>query len=225
MKNHANALILFARAPRLGQVKTRLHPHLDHETILNLYTRFLDDSIDKVCAVGNADRFIGTYSPEQMGYFEEVASRREITVFAQEGKDLGERMRDALARRFEEKYEKAVIIGSDSPSLPAHYIEMAFQSDKDIVLGPSADGGYYLVGMSRKRVEIFDGVSWGSEKVLAETLERVKTTGATLELLPLWYDVDRLEDLRFLKTHLMLLAHCGINHCKSTREFLARLEL
>jgi len=225
MKTHRSALILFAKAPQMGQVKTRLHPHLDHETTYNLYRCFLRDSIDKLCAVESADHFIGGYPAEQLGWFDEVAEQRGVTVFPQEGENLGERMRAAFCRRFAEQYEKTVIIGSDSPSLPTGYIEMAFQSGKDIVLGPSIDGGYYLVGMNRRVTEIFDDVTWSSEKVLEETLAQVKKAKATLELLPVWYDVDTVEALRFLKTHLKLQAHCGSNDCQSTREFLASLNL
>ncbi|MFQ5672391.1 MAG: TIGR04282 family arsenosugar biosynthesis glycosyltransferase [Nitrospinales bacterium] len=225
MKSHANALILFARAPRLGRVKTRLHPDLDHETICKLYRCFLDDGIDTLCSLREVDPFIGAYPPEQSGWFDEVAARRGIAVFAQEGEGLGERMRNAFRDRFAEGYEKTMIVGSDSPSLPPAYIETAFRSSRDVVLGPSADGGYYLVGMNRRVTEIFDAVAWGSETVLEATLERIKNTGATLELLPLWYDVDTLADLRFLKTHLRLLAHGGGNHCRATGEFLTRLDL
>jgi len=225
MKTHENALILFARTPQLGRVKTRLHPDLDHETIGGLYRCFLDDSIDTLCSLKNADSFIGAYPPEQSGHFAALAARRGITVFAQEGGGLGERMRNAFRDRFAEGYEKTAIVGSDSPSLPPAYIETAFGSSRDVVLGPSTDGGYYLVGMNRRVTEIFDAVAWGSATVLEDTLERIKNTGATLELLPLWYDVDTLADLRFLKTHLRLLAHGGKNNCQSTREFLARLNL
>lgn len=225
MKTHPNALILFARVPRIGHVKTRLHPDLDLETICDLYKCFLKDSIENLCAVAGADLFIGASPPDGLGYFDEVAASRGITVFPQEGDGLGDKMRAAFCRRFAEKYDKIAIMGSDSPSLPCSYIETAFRSSKDVVLGPGADGGYYLIGMNRRLTEVFDGVPWGSERVLKATLERVQKVGATLELLPLWYDVDTAEDLRFLKTHLALQAHCGNHRCGSTSEFLARLDL
>ncbi|MFQ5715707.1 MAG: TIGR04282 family arsenosugar biosynthesis glycosyltransferase [Nitrospinales bacterium] len=225
MKIHPNALILFARVPRIGQVKTRLHPDLDRETICDLYKCFLQDSIENLCAVADADLFIGASPPEGLGYFDEIAASRGIAVFPQEGDDLGDKMRAAFCRRFAEGYDKIVIIGSDSPSLPPSYIETAFRSSRDVVLGPGADGGYYLIGMNRSLTEVFDGVSWGSERVLKATLKRIKKAGATLELLPLWYDVDTVEDLKFLKTHLALQSHCGNRRCGSTSEFLARLDL
>jgi glycosyltransferase A (GT-A) superfamily protein (DUF2064 family) len=92
-----------------------------------------------------------------------------------------------------------------------------------VVLGPSIDGGYYLIGMARPLTEIFSGVTWGSECVLKETLERVQACGASLELLPVWYDVDRIEELRFLKTHLQALSLSGKSDADSTTEFLKQL--
>jgi rSAM/selenodomain-associated transferase 1 len=224
MKNHANALILLARVPVRGRVKTRLHPTLDHDTIFDLYTHFLHDSIDKICAVENADRFIGGYPAERLDFFDDIAAGRDIRVFAQRGEGLGEKMRGAFADRFAEKYEKVAIIGSDSPSLPVEYIEAAFRSGKDVVLGPSTDRGYYLVAMNREIAEIFDGITWGSDRVLAETLERMKKAGASLDLLPIWYDVDRVEDLRLLKTHLSLSAHGGADFSANTLNYLNRLD-
>lgn len=224
MKNHTNALILFARVPIKGAVKTRLHPALDHATIFDLYTHFLHDSIDKICVVKNIDCFIGGYPPERLFFFDSIAASRNIRIFAQKGEDLGDKMRNAFADRFEEQYEKVAIIGSDSPSLPVEYIETAFRSEKDVVLGPSTDCGYYLIGMNRKIPEIFNGVTWGSDKVLVETLEKLKTAKAGLELLPIWYDVDCVDDLRFLKTHLLLSAHGGTNLSRRTLEYLTRLD-
>lgn len=220
-----HALILFARDPAIGQVKTRLSSHLDEKTIFDLYRSFLDDSVEKIGRVTGADLFCGVYPSNASGYFDRTASGRDMTVFPQEGKDLGERMKNALAKRFDEGYEKAVIIGADSPSLPVSYIEKVFASDKDLMIGPSTDSGYYLIGANGKVPDIFTGVAWGTEKVLSETLARVKRVGATLEVLPVWYDVDRYDDLLFLKTHLDLLFACGKNESPATTRFLKQLNL
>ncbi|MEC7641217.1 MAG: TIGR04282 family arsenosugar biosynthesis glycosyltransferase [Nitrospinota bacterium] len=225
MKTCATALILFAKAPELGQVKTRLHPFLDHETIYNLYCCFLMDSIDKLCAIQDVDGLIGACPANRLGWFDEVAANRGVRVFPQEGDDLGQRMRAAFCRRFKEKYEKVLIMGSDSPSLPKSYIESALQSEQDVILGPSMDGGYYLVGLNRRITEIFNGVSWGSESVLAQTLDQVKQAEASLDLLPLWYDVDAPESLAFLATHLKLLEKSGDNPSPFTKDCLAELNV
>ena len=132
-------------------------------------------------------------------------------------------MRSAFADRFEEGYKKVVIIGSDSPSLPGCYIDKAFAANKDLVLGPSTDGGYYLIAMTGKVFEVFAGVAWGTEKVLEETLKKVKDANISLELLPVWYDVDLPEDLAFLKTHLALIAHSGLGEGGNTKKFIDKL--
>jgi len=224
-ERHNNALILFARDPVVGQVKTRLNPFLDPQTIYDLYLCFLADSIDTLCLVESVDRFVGIRLSNLSGYFDRLDPARAISVFAQEGKDLGERMQNAFASRFAEGYGKVVVIGADSPSLPTRYIHQAFVSDRDVVLGPSVDGGYYLIGMCGGVVDLFEGIAWGGDTVLEQTRERLERKGASLELLPAWYDVDRPEDLIFLKTHLELMAAAGHDEGKSTREFLGQISL
>ncbi len=219
-QKHDNAIVLFARDPVVGQVKTRLHPFLDQETIFQLYTRFLNDSIEKIVRVKNADCFIGVTPSDLSGFFSRLKTERPIEVFLQQGKDLGERMKNTFQERIKEGYHRTAIIGSDSPSLPISYIDQALAADKDLVLGPSTDGGYYLIGMGRKLVDVFAGVGWGSDTVLTQTLDRLKSTANSLELLPPWYDVDRPEDLKFLQTHLGLMNHCGSTEAESTAEFL-----
>jgi len=221
----ARALILFAKDPVEGQVKTRLSPLLDAPTILSLYRHFLRDSIDKVNSVAEADRFIGIASDPKTDYFDEVSHNHPIRLFVQKGGNLGERMRQAFEDRLKEGYERVVIIGSDSPTLPIAYIEQALQSEKEVVIGPSTDGGYYLVGMQGKVTDIFEGVAWGTDRVLSETLEVLKDQRTEAELLPVWYDVDLPEDLRFLKAHLEWMAHAGLKEGMTTLEFLTQLHL
>lgn len=213
------AVVLFARDPILGKVKTRLSPFLDDETILKLYTCFLNDSLDKIRQVDSADLFVGIAPSNQSGFFTGQQGS-DTHLFVQEGETLGDKMRQAFKDRFEEGYKKIVIIGSDSPSLPVSYIERALGSDKDLVLGPSTDGGYYLIGMREKVVEVFDGVAWGTEEVLRETYERLAKEGAELELLPVWYDIDSPDDLKFFKTHLQLIEQSGLGNSGETGKFL-----
>jgi rSAM/selenodomain-associated transferase 1 len=222
----ARALILFAKDPVEGQVKTRLSSLLDAQTILSLYCHFLKDSIEKICSIAEVDRFIGIASNPKTNYFDDVSRSHPVRLFVQKGGNLGERMRLAFEDRFEEGYGRVVIIGSDSPTLPAAYIEQALQSDKDVVIGPSTDGGYYLIGMQGKMTDIFEHVPWGTDRVLSETLNVLKGQRAEAELLPVWYDVDLPEDLRFLKTHLEWMAHSGLlKEEQATLAFLNQLHL
>ncbi|SVE03898.1 uncharacterized protein METZ01_LOCUS456752, partial [marine metagenome] len=168
-KQNKNALVVFARDPVVGQVKTRLNPFLDLQTTCELYTCFLSDSLDTICAVESADYFVGIYPSSTSGFFERLDPSLSISTFVQEGKDLGDRMKNTFYTRFAEGYEQVVIIGADSPSLPLAYIRQAFFSKQDVVLGPSIDGGYYLIGMRGKLINLFDGIAWGSDTVLKET--------------------------------------------------------
>jgi rSAM/selenodomain-associated transferase 1 len=218
-KTHDNALILFARDPILGKVKTRLSPFLEEDVILKLYTCFLQDSLDNIRQVKNVDRFVGVAPSNESGFFTGMLGS-DIRMFVQEGENLGDKMYGAIQDRFTEGYERVVIIGSDSPSLPVSYIHRAVGSDKDMVLGPSTDGGYYLIGMRGKVVEVFKDVTWGTETVLQETCEHLVQNGASLELLPVWYDVDTPEDLKFFKTHLDLIQQAGLGAFGETGKLL-----
>jgi uncharacterized protein len=218
-KVHDNALILFARDPVLGKVKTRLSPFLADESILKLYICFLRDSLDTIWQVENTDRFVGVAPSNESGFFTEMLAP-DIQLFVQEGEQLGDKMRQAIQNRFAEGYKRVVIIGSDSPSLPISYIEKALNSDKDLFIGPSTDGGYYLIGMREKMIEVFDGVNWGTQTVLRETCERLMQKGVKLELLPVWYDVDSPEDLKFFKTHLNLIEQAGLKVTGDTGKLL-----
>ena len=218
-KTHDNALILFARDPILGKVKTRLSPFLEEDVVLKLYTCFLQDSLDNIRQVENVDRFVGVAPSNESGFFTGMLDS-DIRMFVQEGESLGDKMHGAIQDRFTEGYERVVIIGSDSPSLPACYIHQAMSSDKDMVLGPSTDGGYYLIGMREKMVEVFKDVSWGTETVLQESFEHLVHNGASLELLPVWYDVDTPEDLKFFKTHLDLIEQAGLGVFGETGKLL-----
>ena len=220
MENKKNkAVILFARDLILGQVKTRLSSLFDDETILRLYTCFVEDSLEKIRQVDNADCFVGISPSNISGFFDGIEDS-DTRLFIQQGKDLGDKMRQAFVDRFSDGYKKVVIIGSDSPSLPVSYINQALNSDKDLMLGPSTDGGYYLIAMTGKVSEVFDGITWGTEQVLDETLNRVKKAGVSLELLPVWYDVDFPEDLKFLKTHLELITQSGLCEVGKTKKIL-----
>lgn len=219
------ALILFAKDPVEGQVKTRLQSLLDAKTACQLYLRILADTLDKIGSVSDVDLFVGIHPSNASGFFDRPDLANKMKIFNQEGADLGQRMRHAFQQRFQEGYEKVVIVGADSPTLPLAYLEQALRTDREVVIGPCTDGGYYLVGMSRRFTEIFKSVPWGTDRVLSETLLRIREARADLELLPVWYDVDRPEDLPFLKTHLEFMVHAGLEKRSATLEFLNRLNL
>jgi rSAM/selenodomain-associated transferase 1 len=122
----------------------------------------------------------------------------------QRGGDLGERMNAAFSDLWQRGHRNVVVIGSDLPALPLTILETAFElmtaSAKQVVLGPSRDGGYYLVGMNRPTPEIFQNMAWSHNQVLAQTMKRLAKLGVAAELLPTWFDLDTMEDLAYLQS-------------------------
>ena len=121
-------------------------------------------------------------------------------------------MRNAFNQSFAEGAKRVVIIGTDSPTLPTSYIQKAFDVLKKIpiVIGPTFDGGYYLLGLSKQNDDIFDDVEWSTSRVFEQTLTRIKSMNMQVYVLPPWYDVDTSEDLEFLKSHLLAMRMSGI---------------
>jgi rSAM/selenodomain-associated transferase 1 len=191
-----NALLIFVKYPSPGAVKTRLSPELTPEQGAAFY-RALAEEVVQVHG-GSADY-------ESIVCFAPASARREVRswlgpdvrLWSQLGDDLGAREFHAMREALEGGYGKAAIIGSDCPTITPGDIEAAFSclNGSDLVLGPCEDGGYYLIGANRPIQSLFEGVSWGSERVLSETLEKAREAGLTLELLDVKYDVDSYSDL------------------------------
>lgn len=110
-------------------------------------------------------------------------------------------------------YESAVIIGADLPTLPLGYLRAAFTvlEHQPVALGPSQDGGYYLIGLRAPQPGLFEGIAWGTNQVLVQTMDRVNRLGLEARCLPPWYDVDTVDDLDFLVYHLSLLMASGVS--------------
>ncbi len=215
----SNALVLFAKAPRLGAVKTRLHAVLSQERVRRLYVAFLNDTLAMARRVRRVKRRIIAFTPadgERLLRHSIGRDARGFEFVPQHGHDLGERMRRAFETSFAAGASKTVIIGTDSPTLPARLIEQAFVAlaRNDLVLGPSMDGGYYLIGLrvpgSGFRVEnLVQGVEWSTERVLERTVRAARRTKLRTCLLDPWYDVDDAASLKFLRTHLEAMAASG----------------
>ena len=141
-------------------------------------------------------------------------------LMPQRGNDLGERLNSAFERLFSLGHERVVTIGADSPTLPLDYGVRAFEllakEENDLVLGPSADGGYYLIGMKAFHSELFQGVAMGTERVFSQTLERARQANLRVSLLPPWYDVDTQDDMERLRAEL----HATPQVAMHTRAFL-----
>ena len=210
------ALIMFAKRPVPGRVKTRLSPPLSPGEAAELYRCMLLDLLAKGGALAGVDPWL-FHEPdaEAAPFFAEVAPG--MPCAPQDGTDLGERMANAF-RRLATGYGGIAIIGTDLPDLPMAYVEEAFRrldaGEADAVLGPADDGGYYLVAMGELHAELFRDVPWSSEEVLATTLARAEEAGIAVSLLPVWHDVDTVDDLQ--RPELLDAA----NGTPLTREFI-----
>jgi rSAM/selenodomain-associated transferase 1 len=199
----ATLLIIFAKEPVPGQVKTRLCPPLALEEAARLYGAFLSDILEEMGRLPGLTLALG-YAPAAARTFFEGLAPPEVSLFAQEGADLGERMARAFAWAFAAGFATVLLRGSDTPDLPgALVLEAAAALNAgaaQVALGPSLDGGYYLVGLAAPHPELFREMSWSGPTVLEETLARARRRSLTVHLLPRWRDLDDFTDLSaFLK--------------------------
>ncbi len=188
----STVLGVFAKAPVAGQVKTRLCPPLQPEQAAELYQTVLDETIQRfsghsfdlvICYAGAEDYFAQNYPrlPRQ----------------PQRGANLGERMENALRGFIERGYDRAVLIGSDSPDLPLLHVEQAFAAlqETEVVIAPAADGGYVLIGESRHWPQMFEDMPWSRDDLLQQTVEVLASEQIAWQQLPGWEDVDDAESL------------------------------
>ena len=199
----ANALVILTKAPQPGQSKTRLVPPLSYTEAADLARALLIDQVENLARFDGARLFIA-FTPEEAAGFFEGFIVHGFTCFAPRGQSLGERMRHAFAHLFASAFKNIILIGSDLPALPLRFFHQAYacleESAADVVLGPSADGGDYLVGMNRMIVTIFDDIGWSGDDVLAQTIHKLEDRGLKHELLPEWYDIDTAKDLKRLQS-------------------------
>jgi len=199
------ALLVFARDPFRGAVKTRLASALTPAGSARLYGAFLRDVTARCSGRPVELRAVVVVPPGGgPGMRRLVAGGYQWWV--QQGANLGERMARAFERAFARGAQRVVIVGSDSPTLPEWLIGRTFNllERVDVVLGPALDGGYYLVGLREPHPELFDLPEWSTSRVLVQTLRRAWKLGLAARLLPPWYDVDTQTDLRLLRLHLAL---------------------
>lgn len=191
------ALIVFARAPVPGRVKTRLAPLLGETGAARLHARLVEKTLRTARAAGFGDVYLYCSPGTRGRFFRSMQERFGVRLRSQGPGDLGDRMYRALSR-----HPGAVLIGSDCPALRPSDLRAALRALRagaDAVLSPAEDGGYPLIGLRRASRRLFDGVSWGSARVLEQTRRRLARLGwRWTELRTLW-DVDRPEDVARLR--------------------------
>lgn len=199
------ALVVFAKAPVVGQVKTRLIGALTPEEATELYVCFLQDTFAVMEAVQEEREQLSLvlcYTPADEIEAFEAADLEGCLMLAQRGQELGERLHNCLADLFDAGFHSIVILGADCPTLPDEIVVEAFvqlATQPSIVIGPSADGGYYLIGLNQLYPELFARIDWGSETVFAQTEARATALNLSVSRLPEWNDVDTPSDLENLK--------------------------
>lgn len=203
-------LLVFAKDPVPGRVKTRLAPVLGDAGAAALYAAFVCDLCERLAAGGEWDVTVAADPGPATPFFRELAAELPVTVTAQGDGDLGARMARGLRQHLAQGADAVLLIGTDLPTLPAAHLDAARNAlqDAPLVFGPTLDGGYYLVGARRSaladwdRIEarLFTGIQWGRETVLGETLARAGDLQVALG--PAWYDVDEPADLERLTRHL-----------------------
>lgn len=202
----APALIVFAKRPEPGSVKTRLTALLTDAEAADLYAAFLQDSLDAYAHLGVTVRLYLAPEPDgRLPALPDGLVPEGVSVHVQRGDGLGERMLNAFVETFVAGFERVAIIGTDHPTLPLAFVDHAFNelaSPFSIVLGPSEDGGYYLLAMNEVYPQLFDGMTYSHADVFAQTAERAHETDATLAILPTWFDVDTPAALRRLAADL-----------------------
>ena len=243
------ALAVMTKAPQPGRVKTRLIPPLTPEEAAELNKCFLRDTaaaISTVCSRPPAcppkprrrrvsdkgkKQFkdagacgIAVYTPvgAEFAYIDILPAN--FSLLPQRGEQFGERLYFAVEDLFDCGFESVCLIDSDSPTVPAENFQQAVEllsmSADRVVLGPSDDGGYYLIGVKKPHRHLFDQIDWSTERVLIQTMQRATEMGLEIKLLPIGYDVDDGASLQRLRKELLADTTPG-DAAPHTREFLA----
>jgi rSAM/selenodomain-associated transferase 1 len=199
------ALVIFAKAPIPGEVKTRLCPPLTPDEAATLHGSFVLDMLERTkLAVAKLQlpfhRYLACAPSSELVFFKIMEERQGVRLLDQVGEDLGQRMHRTFVDLFARGYKQVLIVGTDIPTLPLSVYQEAFAmlGRSDVVLGPALDGGYYLIGLNQPAEKLFAGVPWSTDQVLAVTQQQAKKLGLSVGLTTAWRDVDTIADLQLL---------------------------
>lgn len=229
---HLCALAVMAKAPRAGRVKTRLSPPLTLAQTAALNICFLRDTTANLAAIPGSAGLI-SYTPVGEEELFDGLLPETFALVPQRGDAFGERLLAAAEDILAIGYGAVCLIDSDSPTVPAQAFQQAVEAlahpGDRIVLGPSNDGGYYLIGLKQPHASPFERITWSTELVLSETLDRCREAGLEVILLPMWYDVDDAHTLDMLSDELLNASAPSFAHemgyaAPHTRQFLLDLD-
>jgi rSAM/selenodomain-associated transferase 1 len=214
------ALIVVGKAPEAGLTKTRLVPPLTLRQAAELYRAFLLDAVDLGLSA-DCER-VSVVHPRGAAPALSALLPRDVHLLEQPTHGLGDALAFAFQTHLDEGFGRVVLIGSDNPTLPADRLQQAFAAldGHDLSIGPSADGGYYLIGLRRPHLGIFQAIEWSTPRVYAQTLARARRLNLRVQPVPDWYDVDTPADLAQLQLELASASGAVARH---TRAAMARL--
>ncbi len=186
---------IFAKYWEPGKVKTRLAATIGHERASRIYRAFVETLLTRLTDCGQR-RILAISPPDRLNEFRSVAGEA-WNIEVQADGDLGARMKHYFDSAFANGSQSVVLLGSDSPDVPLANVENAFEllEESPVVLGPSDDGGYYLIGASGETPPVFDRIAWSTPTVLYETIQQLNRADVRHALLPTWYDVDDRDSL------------------------------
>jgi len=200
IKSQETCILLFVKYPEKGKVKLRLSVDLNKDIVQELYRCFVQDTLTTVKKI-DSHLFICFFPVELQKKFQKWLGST-LLFLPQNGEDLGERMKNSFTDVFTKGFQRAILIGSDSPDLPKKYIKQALSilQTQDVVLGPTVDGGYYLIGFHTNTFtpSAFEDIQWSNQTVFEETVMKIKQAHRSLGILPIWNDVDTIVDLKYL---------------------------
>jgi hypothetical protein len=224
----AEILAVFARAPELGRVKTRLCPPLTADEAVRLHRALVEDTLDHLGKLERKDLSRVLLLSRPLLQATDLDVPRGWTVGIQSPGDLGAKLSSFFYGAFRREAQRVVVLGSDSPTLPLEIVGDAYEDLRhvDVTLGPAADGGYYLIGSRLYVPDLFHGISWGTEHVLRQTKDTLERLGHRYRVLAPWYDVDRPRDLEKLREEIGFLKRTQQNLVpRRTAEALPDLEV
>ena len=191
-------LLFFIKDPGKGRVKTRLASAVGDKIAAKLYRRFLLEMLFTLNK-GTFLFYLCHYPEDSLSSLKDWLGDQYLYM-PQTGENLGERMKNGFLEAFSMNFKRVILVGSDIPDLPIEFIEEAFASlrEKDGVIGPSLDGGYYLIGFKKDTFSprVFEGIHWSTESVFEKTLKVLQQEGLTVHALQPLRDIDTVEDLR-----------------------------
>jgi rSAM/selenodomain-associated transferase 1 len=210
-------VVIMAKQPAIGETKTRLSPPLTLSEAATLYEALLQDTIALVAGLAGVQPAIAITPHDAVDYFSSISPTPTI-LLPVSGSDIGDCLNQVMIHFLALGHPGVIALNSDGPTLPQGYLQQAvdFLERSDVVLGPSEDGGYYLIGLKQSVPELFQDILWSTEHVTTQTLANAKRLGLRVAMLPTWYDLDAIEDVYRLRDELQVLPADRLRH---TRRF------